>query len=320
MDKIGFIITYYNSSLSSEKILRRNLEIISKENYYVILAAHSPVDIEIQKMCDFYFYQEQNIVDNLKWSHGVAENNLIELSFLHLKFKGIKWTYKLCYDVYINDLAKLLEWQKNMEYDYVSCQWGDNIISTNSFFASRDFVLDNIRFYHTIDEMFSVARYLEACWEHDIKSKNLESRIFTYPNKDSFMGLTNSMDVISHDYNKFDFWYKDAECKFYIENSGKDFKGWIAIYDYYTDLCIYYNYQHEQIANSTMWILPPFSGYMNLANNGYYLVTNLNNVIVRRNFGIKDFDLKHPLSKKYRSLFYKEEYFKDYIENTLPII
>ena len=93
----GFIITYYKTSELSEGLLEKAIDLISKGNYYVVLASHTPVSEKLQSKCDFYLFQEENIVDNRKWSHGVAENNLLELALLHLRWKRIKWTYKVCY-------------------------------------------------------------------------------------------------------------------------------------------------------------------------------------------------------------------------------
>ena len=61
--KIGFIITYFHTSNESLNLLIDNLKVLSSENYYLVLASHSPLDKEIQEMCDYYFYQQKNIVD-----------------------------------------------------------------------------------------------------------------------------------------------------------------------------------------------------------------------------------------------------------------
>jgi hypothetical protein len=287
---------------------------MDKQNYYLVIASHSPLPIDIQKSADFYFYQELNIVDNQKWSHGVAENNLLEIALLHLQYKGINWTYKLCYDVFIRDTEKLLEWQKNMRYDYVSCQWGENIISTNSFFASVSFILENIVFYKTIDEMFKVSRYLEACWEYDIKRKFLEGQIFTYPSKEEFFGRDNSMDVFSYSYSEIDFWYNREETKFYISNTGKDLECSLKIFDYFTGLCIYNDDRYKQNKDEVIWILPPFSGYVNDCKNGFQLVLTMKNgITTTKNYEIKHFEWRDPDYKKYRN-FSHRSYYKNYAE------
>ena len=83
--KIGFIITYFHTSDEGLNFLIENLKTIRREGYYLILASHSPLDRNLQEMCDFYCYQQKNIVDDRKYSHGVAESNLIEICLKHLK-------------------------------------------------------------------------------------------------------------------------------------------------------------------------------------------------------------------------------------------
>ena len=312
MKREGFIITYYKTNEESQVLLEKTIETISKENYYLVVGSHTPLSVELQNKCDYYFYQEQDIVDNRKWSHGVAENNLIEMALHHLKFKGINWTFKVCYDAIINDPLIFTEWRKDYKYGFVSCMWGNHIISSNSFFANVDFVLNNIVFYHTIEDMFKVSTYLEDCWEKDIFKNKVQNQIFTYPSKEEFFGPNNKMDAIALDYNKFNFWFDPSENKFHIQNIGPDIIGDLKIIDYYTDLWVYHAPTHTQPANSTMWILSPFYQYMGMSQNGFYMELNLNGLIIRRNFGIKDFDDKHPLSKKYKL---KEGlYFKQFLE------
>jgi len=302
MKREGFIITYYKSSIGSQALLEKSIDAISKENYYLVVASHTPLSIELQEKCDFYIYQEQDIVDNRKWSHGVAENNLIEMALHHLKFKDINWTYKVCYDITINDFSIFKEWNKGYRYNFVSCQWGTHIISSNSFFANVDFVLSNIKFYHSIEEMFKVSTYLEDCWEKDIFSKRVNHQIFTYPSKEDFFGPNNKMDEIALDYNKLDFSYNPAERRFYINNIGPDINAELKIVDYYTDLLVYYTTNHIQAANTSLWIMSPYYSNMDKCQNGFYMEIEINGLIIRRNFGIRDFDDKHSNSKKYKLL------------------
>ena len=147
--KIGFIITYFHNSKEGLEILKENLRIISRENYYLILASHSPLDIELQSMCDWYFYQSKNIIDDRRYSHGVAESNLIEISLNHLKEQNINWTYKVTYDIEINDINEFLKWRVD-GCEFISCNWGSNVMCTNSFYSNVNFLLENITFYKTM--------------------------------------------------------------------------------------------------------------------------------------------------------------------------
>jgi hypothetical protein len=141
--KHGFIITYFKSCSEAEKLLIDLVKTINKQNYYLVLASHSAdVPLEVQQLCDFYFYQELNVVDDRKYSHGVAESNLIEIALLHLKYKKIEWAYKVCYDVVIKDVSRFKDWIQDYNYGFVSCNWGPNFLCTNSFFANVNFILD----------------------------------------------------------------------------------------------------------------------------------------------------------------------------------
>lgn len=309
--KTGFIVTYFHNSEQGLELLKENLEILSREDYYLIIASHSPLDVEIQKMADYYFFQSKNIVDDRKYSHGVAESNLIEISLKHLKDEGIDWTYKVTYDIKINDVCEFNRWDKK-EYLFVSCNWGSNVICTNSFFSNVDFLLENIRFYRTIDEMFSVNNVLENCWEHDIRSKNLLDKVYSFKDKQDFYGV-NQIDILYYDYNQIDFWYSEEEEKFYIKSSS-DFTAHIRIFDYYSDICIYvdrnFNFQKDII----FWILPPYSGYLKKSKNGFYLEVYLPERTIVKNILVNDFDLKHKLSKKFKLIKNTEVKFNEYGE------
>ena len=83
--KQGFIITYFKTSAQSEELLRKTINILSKENYYLILATHSPISKDILEKCDFCFYEELNVVDKVDELYNIIiadarfldKNNLI---------------------------------------------------------------------------------------------------------------------------------------------------------------------------------------------------------------------------------------------------
>jgi len=300
--KRGFIITYFYTSEESLNLLKKNIEILSKEDYYLVLATHSPLSIELQEMCDYYIYQSKNIIDNRKYSHGVAESNLIELAIKHLKDQGIDWTYKTTYDIEINDINRFNDWCVD-GYDFVSCNWGDNIICTNSFFTKIDFLLENIIFFRTIDEMFSINTVLENCWEYLFRKRGVLDKIFSFKDKYEFYGK-NKIDMLFYNYNDIDFWYSEEERKFFIRNSNEFIKNVpLKIFDYYTDLCIYNSDDFSLDKDVTFWLITPFSQLK--SENGYYLEIYHNDMVIRKNILIKDFDLKHQFSKKF--LTYKSE-------------
>lgn len=299
--KIGFIITYFHSSEEGLQLLIQNLKTLSKENYYLILASHSPLDKSLQEMCDFYFYQQKNIVDDRKYSHGVAESNLMEICLKHLKDVDINWTYKATYDIEIKDINQFKKWKKE-GYKFVSCNWGNNIICTNSFFSNIDFLLENITFYKTIDEMFYVNNVLENCWEFNFRKNNVLDNIYSFGDKYEFYG-PNKIDICFYDYNKIEFWYSENENVFYIKTS-EDLDFNLEIYDYYTDLCLFK--RDLSLSNDIInWVVPPFSDKLKLSKNGFYCEIKIDNKIIRKNILIKDFEYKHKLNKKLIS--YKNE-------------
>jgi FkbM family methyltransferase len=311
--KHGFIITYYKSIPYCEELLERVIDTLSKENYYLVLASHSPVPQHITSKCDYYFYQKLNVVDDRKYSHGVAESNLIELSLEHLRHKGIDWSYKMSYDVDIIDVSHFNKWVKNYEYDFVSCNWGSNFICTNSFFANVNFVLDNIKFYKTIDDMFMVNTVLENCWQKDIEDKNLQKRVFSFENKSIFFGQ-NKIDNLFYNYNHIDFWYDENELKFFIRNNGDDLNAEVRIFDYYTDLCLYKSDSFELPKDITIWVAPPNSNNLSTCKNGFYLEIIFNDHIIRKNILIKDFDYKDDLHKKFETYKYEEVKYNEYCD------
>jgi FkbM family methyltransferase len=298
--KHGFIVTYFKSSPEGEKVLIDLIKTISRTDVYLVLGSHtSDVPLEIQKLCDFYFYQELNIVDNRKYSHGVAENNIIEIALQHLKWKGIQWTYKSCYDVVINDTSRFRDWVLDYKYDFVSCNWGDNFLATHSFFANVDFILENIKFYKSVEEMFSVNTVLENCWQSDIESKNLKHKVYSFKDKADLYGELNKMDVIGYNYHKIDFWYSEDEKRFYTLNAGVDFKGQMKIFDYYSDLCLYRVDNLEHPSGILMWHTAPHQKSVPLSKNGWYVEYYFDNITIRSNYGIKDFTDREPLRKAF---------------------
>jgi FkbM family methyltransferase len=312
--KQGYIVTYYKSTPDGERILIDLINTISKTNIYLVLGSHSAdVPLEIQQKCDFYFYQELNIVDDRKYSHGVAENNIIEIALQHLKWKGIEWTFKSCYDIIVNDIDRFNDWVKDYKYNFVSCIWGDNFLATHSFFANVDFILNNIKFYKTVEDMFSINTVLENCWQRDIEIRNLKNQVFSYPSKVDMYG-DNQIDVIGYNYSNFEFWYSPSEWKFFVKNNGEDYLGDIRIFDYYSDVCLYYekNFRHD--SGITMWISPPMVQYMQYAKNGFYLELYKNGITIRKNIMIYDFNYKDPFHKKFRIIKYNESKFNEYIE------
>lgn len=312
--KHGFIVTYYKSSDESEKLLSNMIDVLSKENFYLVLAAHSLVPIEIQQKCDFFIYESLNISDNRKYSHGIAEGSLIEMSLKHLQHEGIKWTFKTCYDVILNDTSIFKKVINDYIWDFVTCNWGDHFVCTHTFFAKVNFILENITFYRTVEEMFQNSNVLELCWQNDIVNKNLKDSLFIYNSKADLFGPHNTIDVVGYDYYNVEFWFDENENKFYVSNNGKDYKAELRIFDYYSDTCLYVNKNFDQPSGATHWIASPVTDYLKFSKNGFYLEIYLENKTITKNILVKDFRWKDPNSKRFKRIKRKEVKFNEYCD------
>lgn len=144
--KKGILVTFYKTNYNTFDQLKRLLLSLSFTDYFVVLASHSPVPEEIQELCDTFVFESENVADQRKWSHGVAETSLIRKGLKAMKDKGIDWSFKICYDVSVADISVFENWVKGYRYKFVSCLWGEKLVSTNSFFANIDFVLESLQF------------------------------------------------------------------------------------------------------------------------------------------------------------------------------
>jgi FkbM family methyltransferase len=119
-----------------------------------------------------------------------------------------------------------------------------------------------------------------------------------------FFGV-NKIDILFYNYNDINFWYSEEEGKFYINLTEDIENGYIKIFDYYTDLCIYNNSNFSLNKETTLWLVPPFFNGGSNNKNGYYLEFYNKESVIRKNILINDFDFKHQFSKKF--LTYKNE-------------
>lgn len=301
--RFGMVITFFKTNYNSYESLKKTIRGLNLGGWYVVLATHSSVPQDIQEMCDLVIFESENIADQRKYSHGVAESSLIKRSLVALRNQGIEWTFKICYDTQIMDYKKFYDWVKDFNYQFVSCKWGDKIVSTNSFFCNIDFALKNFTFFDSIEEFFKRSFFLEDIWEQDIISKNLLDKTYAYPSKDEMFGK-NRMDVNFFNYDEVSFRYEENEKTFYVDNRGdKVLSGKIIIIDYYTNLSIYSG--QMTIGNGSIWIAPnPIFYHNDVPKNGYVFEfqSEEGEILVRRNLGITDFRNRHILHKVFGSV------------------
>lgn len=312
--KQGFIITYFNSDEGSEKILENLVDVMSKENYYLVISSHSSIPQSIQEKCDYFIYEKLNAVDDKQYSHGIAESTLIHKALLHLRECDIHWTYKICYDVDIKKPGEFKEWVHDHEFSLVTSLWGNGGLSSHSFYASVDFMLDEMPFYDTFEEMLASSNVLEIAWMNHCRENNLLLDVYLYSSANE-MYKENKFNLVYYDYKSLDFTFDKNESKFYITNRlQKDLDGQLCIYDYYTDLVVAY-YKNFPVGNGgQFWIIPPSAQYLPESKNGFYLVYKTENFTYRRNIGIHDFTFKHPFSKRWASLIPRFHYFSSYCD------
>jgi hypothetical protein len=158
--------------------------------------------------------------------------------------------------------------------------------------------------------MFSVNNVLENCWEHDIRSKNLLDKIYSFTDKQTFYGA-NKIDRLFYDYNQVEFWYSEEESRFYIKTSLEG-QFHLRIFDYYTDVCIFLDKEFGLSKDTTFWIIPPFNNNLKKSKNGFYLEIYLEDRKIVKNILVKDFDYKHSLSKKFKLIKDKEVKFNEF--------
>ena len=296
--RLGMVVTFYKTNYNTYELLYRTIKSLCFEDWFIVLATHSAVPEKIQEMCDLVIFESENIADQRKFSHGVAETSLIRKSLNALKEMGIEWTFKICYDTDLNDLSALKGWIKDYDYDFVSCKWGEKNVSTNSFFANVRFTLDTFSYFDSIEAMFERSFFIEDIWDQDANTKGISERIFTYRSKEEMFG-SNTMDTQSFSYDRIEFRFDEGQKTFYVDNNGDTpVAGKFSIVDYYSDLAIFID--ESFVGNGGIWIMPnPIFLNNDLPKNGYYLEVsdNQGNVLLRRNVGIKDYRLKHKLHR-----------------------
>lgn len=301
--KTGMLVTFYRTNYNTYDQLRQLLKTLAFTEHFVVLASHSPVPEDIQELCDLFVYESENVADQRKWSHGVAETSLIRKGLSAMREAGLEWTFKLCYDTELVDPDYIRKWKNSFRYKFVSLQWGACPVSTNAFFGNIDFILSNFSFFHSIEEMFTRSTFIEDVWRQDVIVKNLIGDIHTYASKEEMFG-PNRVDTKSFSYTDIVFRYEPEQDLFHVDNfSETPLTGKFSIVDYYTDLAVYVG--NLSVEKASLWIRPN-QLYKNdiITKNGYYLeVTDENgDVLLRKNLDISDYGLKHPYSKIHNSV------------------
>lgn len=314
--RIGFIITFYKSTEDSEKILSNLLDVMKKQDeYYIVLATHSTVSEDIQSKCDYVIYEKFNYsISDKPYSWGIAELSLINKAFSHLYEMGIATSFKVSYDIEVVKPSHFKTWIIPDE-EYVSCQWGEVPLCSHSFFATTRFMILHYPTFKTYNDMLEFGSTLEEAIMNYLKRYDTIYLTHNYGSQKEFYG-PNKIDIVGYDMNNIDFWYTIEDYKFHIRNrTGRDIKGPLRIYDYYTDIAMESHKEFSIPDTMEFWMTVPIQECSARAQNGWYLLfTNEDGFTIRKNFGIKDMYKKHPLAKRLGSIDYTEPKFNEFTD------
>lgn len=304
--KTGFVITFYKSTPQSETLLNNLLDVMKKQDeYYIVLATHSTVSEETQNKCDYVIYEKFNYcLHDKPFSWGIAESSLIKKAFHHLLEVNIKNSFKVSYDIIVNDVSHFKTWIIS-DKKYVSCQWGNIPFCTHSFYADVAFINFEYPQFSSYEEMLQYGSTLEeAVYNYITLDSFVAQDIHNYGSQKEFYG-PNKMDVIGFEMQNVDFTFTPEDnLKFWITNrTGRDLKGSLRIIDYYSDTALDYHKNFPIHNGGQWWIVVPYKEYSHLAKNGYVLeYTCEDGFVIRKNFGIKDPYLKHPMAKRFAAM------------------
>lgn len=192
--KTGLIITAFTNTPEKEEVLYQLLFSLRKQlkdEYYIILATHSIVPINIQNFCDAIVYEKDNQIDKRKYSHGAAECNLISRAFSILEDLGIEYTHKLTYDMRLDDISIFKEWESK-DKKLVIAKWDKWGISALAFYCNIYFFRQQLKLFKTVEEMFKYSDdnkltyadgtvLLETIWGLNIMKNAGWGQCYIYP-------------------------------------------------------------------------------------------------------------------------------------------
>jgi hypothetical protein len=186
--KIGVIITSYADYMAKEDLLKQLVYKIKKlDKYLVVVSSHLPVSTSIQEYADIVLYDKNNVVDERKYSHGVAECMLIDQGISALKYYEVETFHKLTYDCELNDVSIFEEWERNSYgRKFVGASWGGscgnpgNGIDGCCFYTDLNWFKSHFPLYKSIDTMFQVSNMLEVCWGVSLSQQD-RNQCYLYP-------------------------------------------------------------------------------------------------------------------------------------------
>jgi hypothetical protein len=201
MRKYGMIITAYCDTKEKQDRLYKICTQVRPACDFLVVSSHTPIEAKVQEYCNYAIYDQRNVADHRKYSHGVAECMLVEQAMHALQYYGIEETYKIPFDCDIGDVSIFRDWSSQGR-PMASCKWGNFPFGTFAYYTQVKWFMDTFRFYHDIDEMFKVSNLLEVAWWKDVVDKGREGDVFLYPD------LRADMFRVGEGFNRVDLSFK----------------------------------------------------------------------------------------------------------------
>lgn len=180
MNDTAVLVTTYCSGEHEEKqrmmtkILCRNL---SQSGHFVILASHSPIDVETQKYCHLFLYDSDNTFTVNGLPHRNANHGIAELKLFHgaldILPKNFKYVFKLAYDNnpdldYHDIISKCKETGKRL----VTGKWGNDVtFGLHTCFFETNFFRETFSWNEL--HRFETTVNIEHVWFESVVDKNL---------------------------------------------------------------------------------------------------------------------------------------------------
>lgn len=203
MNDTAIIVTTYcggNHEQDKRKMTNTICKNLSKAGHFLVLASHSPIDMETQNYCDIFIYDKDNsfyfngvpkkhirnyqgyIMDG---NHGVAELTSTHngIKALPKRFKYfLKLTYDLSPEVNYHDI---IEKCKNTGKKMVTSRWGNDItLGTMMHFCEIDFFNETL----SMNDLYRCEKDLENVWFDSIGDRNLFDKIHILDSYENFFG------------------------------------------------------------------------------------------------------------------------------------
>lgn len=181
MNDTAVLVTTYCAGEHEEeqrrmtKILCRNL---FESGHFVVLASHTPIDLETQNYCHIFVYDSDNsfsvngIPSNHNRNHGIAELRSFH-NALDILPKKFKYVFKLAYDNNPDlDYHDIISKCKKTNKKLVTGKWGNDVtFGLHTCFFDVDFFRETFSW----DELyrFENSVNIEHVWFESVRDKNL---------------------------------------------------------------------------------------------------------------------------------------------------